>query len=309
MGVTTLNNSQFDQEWKELQKLKPSDTQKTIARARLQNTIQSQSNVKKSHHWNWQSVLSTCLLFMIFGGLLWWLLPNEEQPLPHTAEQPETETIGKPFSWNLKDLYAEKTETGWALFKKNKPLQVGSINEVTLSEKNAIISNSAMFVKEELENFPYPTEMYIEHKKMENVAQRYHFFIANSDGAWYHFTLDYSLLEYAEIFQVIASLKLQGIKPYQHNDQLYAKHGYRTLLYPVGIEPISIEPLQERYYWDKATPEAILDYFAKIGEHWRIIGSTTSSHTFMSADNLEEVTISFRGKELSYDFVYHHQEN
>jgi hypothetical protein len=307
MGVTTLNNSQFDQEWKELQKLKPSDTQKAVARTRLQNTIQTQSNERTSHHWKWQSVLSTCLLFIIFGGLLWGLLPNEEQPLPHTGKQPETN--GELFSWDLDDLYAEENENGWGLYKKDKPLQVGSINEVTLSEKNAITANSTMFVKEELENFPYPTEMYIEHKKMENVAQRYHFFIANPNGSWYHFILDYSLLEYAEIFQVIASLKLQGIKPYQHNDQLYVKHGYGTLLYPVGIKPISIAPLQERYYWEKATSEAIFEYFNKIGDHWKVIGTTNSSHTFMTKDGVQEVTISFQGKELTYDFVFHHQEN
>ncbi|MHC0039111.1 hypothetical protein [Pseudoneobacillus sp. C159] len=297
------NSSPFDYQWKELQKFKPTPFEKATTRTRLEKTILNPKVSKKTSYW--QSILATGLLFFILGSFLWALLENSQQQI---AGQPEE--IIKVISWDLPDTEVRKAENdGWAIFRKNKPLQVGAINKVTLTEKNTIAATSAMFVEENLENFPYPTQMYIEHKKMENVALRYHFFIPLMDETWLHFTFDYNQLEFAEIFQAMATLNIKGKNPIKHQGQLYVKHGYGTLPYPVGIKPISINPHKEIYLWERGAPDIISEYYKKIQEHYELVSTTTNSRTFISADGIQEVTITIKNKELTYDFVYHHQED
>ncbi|MFD2445431.1 hypothetical protein ACFSO7_15810 [Bacillus sp. CGMCC 1.16607] len=304
-------NNQFEDRWKQLQQIEPTRNQKDALRARIRISIQEHpSSTISKRMIQWKSIVSVCLLLLVCGGLLWALLQDGKQPQPHLAVQPENEDVY--FSWKLDDVYAEKKEEGWAILRKNKPLQVGSVNEVTEEEMKRIISSSPMFVDEKLEHFPYPTEMYIEHMKRMNVALRYHFFIPINEGNWVHFTFDYHQLEFAEIFQAMASLQIKGMEPYIHNEQLYVKHGYGRMIYPVGIQPISILPNKETYTWENASLRAYNEYLEKVLSSgiWqkKSIGNDLLPNTFVSIDGNQEITIILEGNKLTYEFVYYNQE-
>jgi hypothetical protein len=300
-------NNHFDDQWKALQQFKPTRNQKDAIRSRIKQSIEGHPlKSVPTRMIQWKSILSACLLFLICGSFLWMLLKDES--FTRNANQPEI-NIGS-FTWELDEVYAGKSDTGFAIYRKNKPLQVGTLHEVTEVEMNKILQSSAMFVHEQLDHFPYPTEMYIEHKKMMDVALRYHFFIPLTEEKWAHFTFDYQQLEFAEIFQVMATLEIKGMKPYEHDEQLYVKHGYGSMIYPVGLNPISISAQKEVYHWEKASLKAFNNYLENIhkskwkgkpSESWRRV-------TFVSQDGNQEVTIILEGKKLTYEFFYPNQE-
>lgn len=292
----------MDNQWAQLKQITPPKDQKEAIRNRIRHSIQKEySSVKTRGMIKWHSVLSACLLFIICGGLLWGLFQNDNSQ--NAAQKtPKIENV----SWKLDEIIAKKTSEGFGLYRQNKPLQVGSYQLLTEIEMNKITGNKAMYVQEELENFPYPTNMYIEHTKRANVALRYHFFIPFTEEKWLYFTFDYQLLEFAEIFQIIASLEIEGREPYVHGDPLYVTHGYGHLIYPVGIKPLSIGPLEEVYEWKSKSFEKYLKELE--ARQWQKISSKGNSYTFISGDGNQEVTINYNDNELSYEFVYHHQE-
>lgn len=296
----------FDDQWKELQQFKPAGNQKDAMRTRLKQSIEDPSKSVPTRMIQWKSILSACLLFLICGSFLWMLLKDES--FTRNADQPEI-NIGS-FTWELDEVYADKSDTGFAFYRKNKPSQVGTVNEVTEVEMNKILQSSAMFVHEELDHFPYPTEMYIEHKKMMDVALRYHFFIPLTEEKWAHFTFDYQQLEFAEIFQVMATLEIRGIKPYKHEEQLYVKHGYGSMIYPVGLKPVPTSQNKEKYYWEMSSNKPYNNYLNEIEETgvWKKKSANGNTHVFISADGNVEVTIDFNGKDISYEYIYHNQE-
>jgi hypothetical protein len=290
--------------WEQLKQIVPSNNQKEALRIRIRQSIQNQPSVVKPIVFlHWQSILTICILFLVCGGLLWVLLKDDIHPKTANQLIEGLENV----SWELKDVYGKKTSEGFELYRKNKTLQVGSYHEVSEEEMKSITMKSAMFVHEELENFPYPTHMYIEHMKQENVALRYHFFIPQTEEKWSHFTFDYQQLEFAEIFQAMATLKIKGKEPYFHDEQIYVKHGYGSLIYPVGLEPKSISVNKETYYWKN--PQ-IDDYLENIEtQQWKKLSSEGNKSTFASPDGHQEVTIKINGSELTYEYVYLNQEN
>jgi hypothetical protein len=292
----------MDNVWNQLRQISPPKDQKDAIRNRISTSIQNgHSTVKSRSMFQWHSVLSACLLFLIFGGLLWSLFQSGTSQNA-AQKNPNIENI----SWKLDEIVAKKTSEGYGIYRQNKPLQVGSFQLLTEIEMSNIIDNKPMFVQEELEDFPYPTNMYIEHTKRENVALRYHFFIPFTEGKWLYFTFDYQLLEFAEIFQIVATLEIEGKEPYIHGEPLYVKHGYNHLIYPVGIKPLSISPLVEKYEWHSTS----FDNYVKEIEtrQWKNISSKENSHTFLSGDGNQEVTITYQDDELIYEFIYHHQD-
>lgn len=310
MGLKEANmlKDHFDDQWKELQQLRPSSSQKDAMRIRIRQSIQVQSSSTIPNRiFQWKSILSACLLFLICASFLWVLLQDRTDP--KTVDQPEINF--ETFSWKLEDVYGEKTSVGWTLYRKNKPLQVGSVKVVEEEEMNKIISSTAMYVNEDLENFPYPIQMYIEHVKMMDVALRYHFFVPMPDEKWVHFSFDYHQVEFAEIFQAMATLEIKGIEPYIHDEQLYVKHGYGNLIFPVGLKPISISSNKEMYRWEKASLKVFNDYLQKIERGNGYLRKTFEKgvpFTLVSNDGNQEVTITLEGKNITYEFYYPNQD-
>jgi hypothetical protein len=292
----------FDDQWKLLQQLKPTSNQKEAMRKRIWESIQHHPDRSRKSFIPWKNILATGFLLLICGSFLLFLLLESTQP-----QFSEGMSIGdKQFSWDLKDVYSKNTDHGLALYREGQAaVQVGAVQQITEEEMNRIIHSVPMFVYKKLENFPYPTSMYIEHVKMMDVLIRYHFFIPLTDEKVIYFTFEYPKLDHAEIFQAVSTLRIEGIKPYTDTDQLYVTHGYGTLIYPVGLEPISISPNKEVYHWEGASIEAFNAYIKKIEEgHWEKKATTNQSHTFVSASGNEEVTITIEGETITYEFFY-----
>lgn len=302
--VNKLSNH-YDDQWKLLQKLKPTNEEKEITRMRIWQTIQASSPkiTRTSPFFSWKNLLATCLFFLICGGF--WLIFQQENKVQHSVT--EKGINSNQISWKLEDMYSKKSNDGLAFYRKNQTEKVGSVHEVTEEKRKEIIQNHAMFVEEQMENFPYPTSMYIEHVKQMNVALRYHFFIPLENQKYFHFTFDYPKLEYAEIFTVISTLRIKGMEPNNYPKQLYVNHGYGKMLFPINLQPISISANKEVYNWESGSTEAFNEYIKKITEQkgiWKKKSTTKDSHTFESIDGNEIITITIKGKTITYEFNY-----
>lgn len=300
----------YDDQWKQLQQLKSTKEEKERAKIRILNSIQVPTKIP-SHSkpfFQWKSILATCLLFLICGGF--WLLIQQESSQERNSSQ-EIKFDYTQFNWQLNDVYSKKTKNGLSLYRKNNSLRLGTVNEVTKSEMNKIINHLPISVEEKLEHFPYPTKMYIEHVKMMDVAIRYHFFITIPDQHIIHFTFDYPKIEYADIFIAISTLQYKGISPYIHSEQLYVKHGYGKMIFPVDLKPISISSNKEVYHWENASSKSYKAYLEKItGElgNYKKKSTKNGTNTFVSTDGNEIVTISREGKTITYEFFYPNQD-
>ncbi|MGE8203263.1 hypothetical protein ACQKP0_01675 [Heyndrickxia sp. NPDC080065] len=299
----------YDNQWKLLQHLKPTIEEKEVTRSRIWKSMQDspESSASNTPFFLWKSILATCLFFFICGGF--WLFFQQESKVQHSGNESTIEFT--QFSWKLSDVYSKKSEGGLALFQINKSMQVGSVNEVTEKEMNEIINSLPMFVEEKLEHFPYPTSMYIEHVKMMDVVIRYHFFITLPEGKYLHFTFDYPKLEYADIFTAISTLRIKGMEPYIYHNQLYVTHGYGKMIFPVGIQPISISSNKEVYHWENVSSELYNSYLEKITEglgNWKKKSTKNGSDTFVSRDGNEVVTITREGKTITYEFFYPYRD-
>lgn len=287
-------NKPLDEEgkWILLKSYKPSVVEKEVLKERISNSLSQESSSNQRKFLQWRGILATCLLALICGGLLWQLIEGSD---------------GKQqsfFSWELKDVHVEEKNGELLLYQEDVP--VGNVKEVTKEEQNQIISSSPMFVNEQLDNFPYPTTMYIEHVKTMETMQRYHFFIEDKDGKSIYFSFDYPKLEYAEIFDAMYKLRLKGREPYLHHEQLYVRHGYGELIFPVGLKPLTINTEKEVYYWDKASDETFNAYLHQIEEQlpaWERI-----ANIFTSSNGDEVVKITLDEKELTYEFSYPNRE-
>ncbi|QFT89627.1 hypothetical protein FIU87_13280 [Bacillus sp. THAF10] len=304
-----LSENYHDDQWKLLKQIKSTSYQKETIRTRILDSIQnSTSNTSSKSYFLWKSMLATCLLFVIFGGFL--LLTLSESGQRNSSKETLSEEI--QFSWDLKDVYNKESHNGLSLYREDNPMQVGTVQQVTNEEMNNIIKSIPMYTNEKLEHFPYQISMYIEHVKTMDVAIRYHFFISLSDQNTIHFTFDYPKLEYAEIFTAISTLKFNGKDPYRYNQQLYVTHGYGNLLFPVGLEPISISPGKEVYHWEGATFESFNAYLGKLEEdqgNWKKEATSKESDTFVSRDGNEVVTITRDEKTITYEFFYPNRGN
>lgn len=292
-----------DDQWKLLQQIRPTRNQKEAMRARILESIQPPP--ARVSHFHWKSIVAACLLFLICGSFLLFIF-QESTPQVSTGEIKMDEDL---LSWKLDDVYAKKSGDGLDLYRKDQTVTVGVAEQVAAEKMSKIIKSAPMHVDQELENFPYPTHMYIEHVKMMDVALRYHFFIEVPGQPYIHFSFDYPKLEYAEIFTAISTLQLKGIKPYTHSDPLYVTHGYGDMIFPVDLEPISISSSKEVYQWESASFKAFTAYLEKIEQgFWKKISTKNQTHTFESGDGNEIVTISVEGKTITYEFFYPNRE-
>lgn len=303
--VVNILSKHYDKQWKLLKQLKPTSKEKEVTKLRIWESIQdsSESSTYNSPFIQWKSILATCLFFLICGGV--WLFFQQESKVQHSTNE---STIDYPqFTWKLNDVYNKKSKGGLALFQKNNSVQVGTVNEVTEEEMKILIHSLSISVEKKLEHFPYPTLMYIEHVKMPDVAIRYHFFITLQEGKYLHFSFDSPKLEHADIFTAISTLQIKGIKPYIHNTQLYVTHGYGKMIYPVGLQPISISANKEVYHWENVSSESYNSYLIKITEgmgNWKKKSTKKGSHSFVSRDGNEIVTITKKEKTLTYEYFY-----
>lgn len=298
-----LNKHFDDDQWKLLQQIKPTRNQKEAMRTRILETIQTPP--ARVSHFHWKSIVAACLLFLICGSFLLFIF-QENPPHISSGEMKMEEDL---FSWKLNDVYPKKSGDDLELYRKDQTLTVGVAEQVAAEKMSKMIKSLPMHVDQELENFPYPTHMYIEHVKMMDVALRYHFFIEVPGQPYIHFSFDYPKLEYAEIFTAMSTLQLKGIKPYKHNDPIYVNHGYGNMIFPVELQPISISSSKEVYHWENASFKAFADYLKEIEQGgWKKTTTKDQSLTFESSNGNEVVTISLEGKTITYEFFYPNQE-
>ncbi|MGA5692049.1 hypothetical protein [Cytobacillus pseudoceanisediminis] len=302
-------NKHIDDQWKLLQQLEPPKSQKDMLRTRVWKSIQAQPAQAHGRLFQWKSITAATILLMICGSFLGLILQESTQQRTTYEEPLDLEQ----FSWKLTDVYPKKSgEGGILLYRKDDPVEVGTVKEVTEEEKNEMVNRFPMYVEETIEKFPYPMTMYIEHVKMMEVALRYHFFIAYTDENWIHITFDYPKLEYAEIFNAMSTLELKGKKPYIHDEQLYVKHGYGDLIYPVGLEPVAISGEKEVYHWPNATTKVYSDYLGEIINgpgNWQQRSVDGLTRTFVHKTFKTELSITLDGEEITYEFVYHNQDD
>jgi len=291
---------QFDDKWDMLKQLKPPAHKKEAIRRTITGTIRTQT-AKRPRRFEWKNVVLTGLFLLISAGLLF-QLQNESQK--DNLQVSNTSGDGQ-FNWALENVYAEKTKEGLAFFQEGSSVQVGFAEEVSEEEQKKITNTAPMSVKKTLENFPYPTTLNIEHVKMMDVSLRYHFFV-NYSNKIIHFSFDYPKLEYAEIFHFISTLKFKGQEPYIHDEPLYVTHGYDTLPFPAGLEPVEKVGHKETYIWENANAVNYNDYLQTIrstGE-WEERQESGASHIFASTDGYVIVKINLEEKHITYEFSY-----
>jgi hypothetical protein len=301
--VIMLSKHFDDEQWKLLQGVRPTRNQKEVMRARILESIQTPP--PRGTQFQWRSMVAACLLFLICGSFLYYIFHENTSPAT-TGKMVLDENL---VSWNLKDVYGKKSAGGLDFYKGDQTVTIGVAEQVAAEEMKEIIQSAPMHENQKLENFPYPTHMYIEHVKMMDVALRYHFFIEVAGQPSIHFSFDYPKLEHAEIFTAMATLKLKGIKPFQYHDPLYVNHGYGNMLFPVELKPILISSSKEVYHWEDASFKAFTAYLKKIEQGaWKKTNTNGQTHKFESVDGNEVVTISLEGKTLTYEFFYPNQE-
>jgi len=299
-------NKHFEDQWKALKQVKPTNHEKEMIQKRILKSIQ-ESPTSRSQNWSfqWKSILATCVLFLVLGYFLF-IFYNENNE-KQMANKMNIENV--QFSWELENVYGKKTENGLNLHLIDQQLQVGKVHQVTKAEMNQMVNHSPMYVRKELKKFPYQTMMYIEHVKMIDVQLRYHFFIPIMKGQFMHIEFDYPKLDHSEIYNAIATIKIKGMDPYQHDETLYVQHGYSNLIYPVGLKPMSISTSKQVYRWNDGSSLDLQAYLRIIEEaNWNKKETKNDSYIFISKDGNEEVTIKMEGNTIIYEFNYPNRE-
>ncbi|CAM3997398.1 hypothetical protein [Mesobacillus thioparans] len=296
-------NKFSDEQWESLKKLIPSDCERDRIRMNIRSSIRnSKAQSKKQRIFDLKNVVLTSLFLLLSAGLLF-----QVQNYDQREDKASQSQAVKEFSlnWDLDTVHTEKSREGYDFYKKGESEKVGFAEFVNDRKKKEILSSKAMNFEKELQNFPYPTKLYIEHVKMMDVSLRYHFFVEAANKTLY-FSFDYPKLEYADIFQIIGSLDLKNPAPNHHDEPLYVTHGYGYLPYPVGLRPAEIDGVTEKYIWDRGTDQNMKDYLDKIQATgvWKHTGGEGPSYNFESADGKEVVKITRKEKELTYQYSY-----
>ncbi|RSD25538.1 hypothetical protein [Mesobacillus subterraneus] len=297
-------NKHSEEQWELLKNVSPGEAVKIKMRNKILSSIRNQlSSKRKNPIFELKHILLTTMFILISAGLLVQL----QSITPQTSRSPGGSLAEnqEAFTTELDSVLVEETEDGFAFYKDGAQLQVGAANYVTAEQKEKIINSQAMYVEKKLEDFPYSTTLYIEHIKMMEVSLRYHFFVEAGKNTM-HFSFDYPKLEYAEIFQFIATLDFHEPRPFKHEGTLYVTHGYGDLPFPVGLRPIEITNLTEKYEWEEMNPDSLRDYIEKIKStpEWKQAEGGGSSYTFISTDGNIVVSITKEGKEINYEFTY-----
>jgi hypothetical protein len=296
-------NKSSDEQWELLKKLTLGEGERDRMRLKIRSSIRTiKAQKKKERKFDLKNVVFTSLFLLLSAGLLFQL-----QNYNHREDRADHPQAAKELSmnWDLDTVYSEKSTEGYEFYKKGESEKVGFAEFVNERKTKEIISSKAMNVENELQNFPYPTKLYIEHVKMMDVSLRYHFFVDAGKNILY-FSFDYPKLEYAEIFQIIGSLDLKNPAPYQHEKPLFVMHGYGKLPYPVGLRPAEIDGGKEKYTWERATDQTMKDYLDKIQATgvWKHTGGEGPSYIFESLDGMEKVEITRNEKEMTYQYSY-----
>lgn len=296
-----------EDKWEVLKKVEPTETEMSVTRSKILATIRTKPAPRKWHtNFDWKYIVLTSLFLIISAGTLIQL--QSAQPkigLSNSEAKNEAD-----FTWNLDKVYSKKEGDSYVFFKKGVTAQIGFAEDVTGSKKTDIFQSKPIHVEKEMENFPYPTTLYIEHVKMQEVSLRYHFLVTAGEHVT-HFSFDYPKLDYAEIFQLVASLNFKGSAPYKHGEQLYVTHGYDNLPYPVGLEPVNeYGENTEKYTWEKVSNKEFSQYLEKIkstGE-WKEQKGGGTSYTFESVTGYVIVKITLDGRMITYEYTYPKQE-
>jgi hypothetical protein len=300
-------NKHSNENWELLKTITPPEDQKIRIRNRLISSFRNQRSAKQNYKiFELKNVVLTAIFLLISAGLLFQLQADNQIFEETGGHQAGTSS---EFTWELENVYSEKNPNGYDFYEDGSPEQIGIAEKVTVKRRDEIIKSPAMNVKETMENFPYPTTMYIEHVKRMDVSLRYHFFI-QAGKETIHFSFDYPKIEYAEIFQLIASLDFKKPEPFKHDGLLYVTHGYGTLPFPVGLKPVEFNGDRETYNWEHGSKGDFRDYIEKIkstGE-WKETNSGGLSYIFESANGTEIVKISLIGKKITYEFSYPNRE-
>lgn len=293
-------NKHDEQTWSTLRDRRMSPAQKDRIRRRIMAAADRQPTARKSFRYPSKSIAAACLLFLIFGGfLLLSLLDLDERPA-----SPSVTTESLDLSWNYSSVYMKNTEKGIFLYRKGSDKPVGTLKKAD----NNTPPQDRIHMDEELEGFPYPTHLFIEHVKQMDTVIRYHFLIKRpgSEQEGVYMTFDYPKLEHAEIFRIISTLRIEGEEPADIGDMLLVRHGYSKLLYPSDLTPVSVSVNEEIYEWDSASANNFAKYLDRIQAdsfYWIPAGPGT----YTSIDKLETVTIALKDGQLHYNFEYHEQ--
>jgi hypothetical protein len=296
-------NKSSDEQWELLKKLTPGECERDRMRLKIRSSIRTfKAQKKKERTFDLKNVVFTSLFLLLSAGLLF-QVQNYDQHEDRSGQSHAVKKIS--LNWDLDTVYSERSPEGYEFYKNEESEKVGFAQFVSERKKKEIIGSKAMNIENELQNFPYPTKLYIEHVKMMDVSLRYHFFVEAGKNILY-FSFDYPKLEYAEIFQIIGSLDLKNPAPYQHEQLLYVVHGYGKLPYPVGLRPAEIDGGKEKYTWERVTDQTMKDYLDKILATgvWKHTGGEGPSYIFESLDGMEIVEITRNGKEITYQYSY-----
>ncbi|MCP1158989.1 hypothetical protein [Bacillus infantis] len=297
-----------DHEWNPLRELVPGKDESEQLKRRIMHSARKGSHIGPNF-FGAGSIAAACLLFIVCGALL--LLFLQESKLPKDASF--IMLGGHPYTWDLPGIKV-KTSQGEVEFLRGAEgteTKAGFGKNISDQDMDSIVSSRSMYVRQELEYFPYKTIMYIEHVKMMDTALSYHFFIQPDGEDWVYFSFDYPKFEYAEIFQAIASLRFKDVDPYIHPEPLYVTHGYGEILYPVGLTPVTVSSGYEEYRWEEASSRNLSDYLKALENSpagWEKQESVGSSANYISHSGLVEVAIRLEGNILTYTIHYNKQE-
>jgi hypothetical protein len=297
----------LEDRWKVLKNVEPTEFQKSMISKRILSSLRNRPAPKRQIiNIHLKYVMLTCLFLFLSAGALYQLQVNHSKNGSSVLE-PGT---ALDFTWDLEKVTSKKNGSQRAFYKEGSSVLVGYAEDITNSKTEELLKNKPIQTEKELENFPYPTTLYIEHVKMHDTALRYHFIVTAGEHIT-HFSFDYPKLSHAEIFQLAASLSYKSQAPYLHPEQLYVTYGYDTLPYPVGLEPIKkFMQNTERYLWEKGSKTEFKNYLNKIrtsGE-WIEKQGGGDSYTFASSTGYVVVKISFVNNELVYEYSYPEQE-
>lgn len=241
-------NEDMNEQLDRIKKFKPSEKSKRAVRTRLAQSLQNPAVPKNEQKWK-GAALALITIFICFISL-YALLGDWNSK---TADQSNI-----LFSWETDSIISEAKGAETILYSKKNHEHVGTLKAMDSNELHDILQTKAIFMEEELSHFPYPTTMYIEHIKSDNVVQRYHFVI-EAENQKVYITFDHPKAEYAEIFHAISTIKIVGSEPYVHDEPLYVKYGYAYFYYPSNLVPVEITSEREIYSWEGAAEE---DYYA-----------------------------------------------
>ncbi|WP_080848486.1 hypothetical protein [Cytobacillus gottheilii] len=288
-------NRKMNEQLNNFKAITPSEKRKQAVRTRLATSLQTSNVQRKTQKWKGFAVAfltvfvcSISIYALLNGG--WY---------DQTAEKSNVS-----FSWKVDSIISETAGTQNTLYRKSDHAQVGVLKRVNAHELEDILNKIPIFMEKELPYFPYPTKMYIEHVKKNEIVQRYHFVIEAGSQTVYA-SFDYPKAEYAEIFHAISTISIEDEEPYVHDEPIYVTFGYDHFYYPATLEPVEITHEREVYNWRGAAVEDYYSYLTYLQAHaigWELIKDGGPEVRYR--DRYENtILISFEQGKLIYENI------